>query len=176
MIGGDIARHQTDVRLGADARVDLDGLYLPSSRQRQDNVVTVDPVASRGTSTQHFKGVIDDHARGSFSGHVIVQGGTVGNDAKQTNRSLLLSPTAEADSRPWLEILADDVRCTHGATVGRLDDDALFYLRSRGISLTESRAMLVAAFVGEILDTIEPASLRTRLASTCARRLAAPQR
>jgi Fe-S cluster assembly protein SufD len=176
MTGADIARHETAVRLGADARVDLDGLYVPSRRQRHDNVVTVDHAASRATSTQHFRGAIDDHARGSFSGHVIVRGGTVGNDAQQTSRSLLLSPTAEADTRPWLEILADDVRCTHGATVGRLDEDALFYLRSRGISLADSRAMLVAGFVAEIIDTIEPASLRTRLATACARPMAEGQR
>jgi Fe-S cluster assembly protein SufD len=176
-IGADIARHQTDVRLtGADARVDLDGLYLPTRHQRHDNVVVVDHAASRGTSTQCFKGVIDGHARGSFSGHVIVRADTVGNDAQQTNRNLVLSGTAEADSRPWLEIFADDVRCTHGATVGRLDDDALFYLRSRGIPLTQSRGLLVSGFIAEIVDTIAPASVRAWVAAEIARLLlGAPQ-
>ena len=134
---------------------------LPAAgRQRHDTAVCVDHAASRGTSTQEFKGVIDDHARGSFSGHIIVRPDTVANDAHQTNRNLVLQPTAQADTRPWLEIFADDVRCTHGATVGRLDDDALFYLRSRGIPLDESRTMLIDAFVREITDAIEPASLR----------------
>jgi Fe-S cluster assembly protein SufD len=166
--GADIARHELTVRLaGNDARAHLDGLYLPTGNQRHDNVVTVDHQGSRGASTQCFKGVIGDHARGSFTGRVIVRAETSGNDASQTNRNLVLSASAEADTRPWLEIFADDVRCTHGATVGRLDDDALFYLRSRGISVAVGRRMLVDAFIREILDTIEPSALRRRLADTC---------
>ena len=90
---------------------------------------------------------------------------TIANDAQQMNRNLVLKPTAQADARPWLEIFADDVRCTHGATVGRLDDNALFYLRSRGIPLDESRTMLIDAFVREITDSIEPASLRNHIAA-----------
>ena len=161
MFGGDIARHAIDVTLREpDAHVTLTGLYRPTGRQRHDLAVSVDHAASRGTSTQRFKGVVDDHARGSFSGRVIVRADTVGNDARQSNPNLVLQPTAQADSRPWLEIFADEVRCTHGATVGRLDDDALFYLRSRGIPLDESRAMLIDAFVREITELIEPASLR----------------
>ncbi len=169
--GGDIARQQIDVRLpGSDARTDLDGLYLPARQQRHDTVVRVDHAASRGTTTQRFKGVVDDHARGSFSGHVIVRPGTTGNDAQQANHNLLLSPTAEADTRPWLEIFADEVRCTHGATVGRLDGDALFYLRSRGIPLSQSRDLLVSGFTAEILDTISLPTAREWLAHGVARR------
>ena len=166
MLGAEIARHAIDVTLsGPDARVDLDGLYRPAGHQRHDMSVCVDHAASQGTSTQHFRGVIDDHATGSFTGRIIVRPGTVVNDARQTNRNLVLSPTARADSRPWLEIFADDVRCAHGATVGRLDDDALFYLRSRGISGDESRRMLIDAFVHEIAGTIEPTSLREHVAT-----------
>ncbi|MGZ4709318.1 MAG: Fe-S cluster assembly protein SufD [Acidimicrobiales bacterium] len=166
MLGADIARHATDVTLHEPgAHVALTGLYRPAGHQRHDTAVRVDHAASRGSSTQEFKGVIDDHARGSFSGHIIVRPDTVANGAHQTNRNLVLQPTAQADSRPWLEIFADDVRCTHGATVGRLDDDALFYLRSRGISLDESRTMLIDAFVREVTDAIEPASLRDHIAS-----------
>jgi len=166
MLGADIARHTLDVTLhGPDARVALTGLYRPAGHQRHDTAVRVDHAASRGTSTQKFKGVIDDHARGSFSGHIIVRPDTVANDAHQTNRNLVLQPTAQADSRPWLEIFADEVRCTHGATVGRLDDAALFYLRSRGIPLEESRTMLIDAFVREITDAIEPVSLRDHIAA-----------
>jgi Fe-S cluster assembly protein SufD len=164
MLGADIARAAIDVHLdGADARADLAGLYVLAGHQHHDTVVTVDHAAARGTSTQLFKGVMDDHARGSFSGHVVVRGDTVGTDADQSNHNLLLSPTAQADTRPWLEIFADEVRCVHGATVGRLDDDALFYLRSRGVPLAAARAMLIEAFGREVLDTIEPTSLRDHL-------------
>jgi Fe-S cluster assembly protein SufD len=112
--------------------------------------------------------VVDDHGRGSFSGEIIVRPGTVATDAHQSNRNLILSPNAEADTRPWLQILADDVRCTHGASVGRLDDDALFYLRSRGIPLDAARAMLIGAFVRDITDAIPYESLRTHVAALIA--------
>jgi len=171
MTGGDIARLAIDALLhGDEAHLTLDGLYLPSGRQRHNHTVTVDHLASRCTSVQRFKGIIDDHARGSFGGHVIVRPGTVATDASQSNHSLLLRPTAEADTRPWLEIYADEVRCTHGATIGRLDDDALFYLRSRGVPLVEARAMLVAAFADDVTAGIAPASLQERVvAATRAR-------
>jgi Fe-S cluster assembly protein SufD len=166
MIGADIARNALEVRLrGPGARAELDGVYLPTGRQRHDNVVTADHAADHGTSVQRFTGVVDGHARGSFSGRVLVRPGTVGTDARQSNPNLLLTRTAEADTRPWLEILADDVRCTHGATVGRLDEDALFYLRSRGIPETEGRTMLVDAFVRDITDAIPHPSLRDHVAS-----------
>jgi Fe-S cluster assembly protein SufD len=166
MIGAEIARHAINVTLsGPGAQVDLDGLYRPAGDQRHDLSVCVDHAASGGVSTQQFKGVIDDQARGAFSGRIIVRPGTVATDARQTNRNLVLQPTAKADTRPWLEIFADDVRCAHGATVGRLDDDALFYLRSRGIPGPESRRILIDAFVAEIAGAIEPASLREHVAS-----------
>jgi Fe-S cluster assembly protein SufD len=170
LLGGRIARSAIDVDLaGADARVDLDGLYLPRGRQHHDSALRVDHTASRTTSTQQFRGIVDDHARGSFSGHVIVRPGTERVDAAQSNRNLVLRPTAQVDTRPWLEIFTDDVRCTHGATVGRLDDDALFYLRSRGIPIATARTMLVAAFAAEIVDAIAPSSLRVRLADAVER-------
>lgn len=162
--GCDIARNAIDVHLGGDgARVELQGLYRPTGHQRHDNVITVDHAASRCTSTQRFKGIVDDHGRGSFSGHVIVRPGAVGTDARQSNPNLVLTPTAQADTRPWLEIFADEVRCSHGASVGRLDDDAFFYLRSRGIPAAQARAMLVAAFAAEVIDGVTPLSLRDLL-------------
>ena len=174
MLGGVIARHALDLVLaGEHARAELDGLYLLSGRQRHDNVVTVDHAASRCTTDQHFRGVMADQARGSFSGHVIVRAGTVRTDANQSNRNLLLDRSAQADTRPWLEIFADDVRCNHGATVGRLDDDALFYLRSRGIPLDDARTILIGAFVNEITDVIEPVSLRDHLSGVIALRMGA---
>ncbi len=159
--GGDVARTALDVILGGDhAEAHLDGLYLPFDRQHHDNVITVEHAASHGKSHQRFRGIINNQARGSFTGHVIVDAGTVGNDAEQANHSLLLTSRAESDSRPWLEILADDVQCNHGATIGRLDDAALFYLRSRGLSLEVARGMLIEAFAASITDAIDVASLR----------------
>ena len=164
MTGAAVARFAADVTLGGtEARLALDGLYLPRGRQRHDHVISVDHAASRCRSTQRFKGIVDDHAYGSFVGRIIVRPGTVANDASQSNHSLLLRPTAQADTRPWLEIFADEVRCIHGATVGRLDDEALFYLRSRGVSLPEARAMLVAAFADEVTSGMTPATLRDRV-------------
>lgn len=100
-----------------------------------------------------------------FSGHVIVRHGTVASDAHQRSDSLLLSPDAQADSRPWLEIFADDVRCTHGSATGRVDEDALFYLRSRGIPLARAREILVEAFALAITEQIHPESLRDKIDS-----------
>lgn len=165
VLGADIARHAIDVTLHEpDAHVALTGLYRTAGHQSHDTVVRIDHAASRGTSTQDFRGVVDDRARGSFSGRIIVRPDTVANDAQQMNRNLVLQPTAQADTRPWLEIFAADVRCTHGATVGRLDDDALFYLCSRGIPLGESRAMLINAFIDGVTDAIAPAALRDHIA------------
>ncbi|MEP6623399.1 MAG: SufD family Fe-S cluster assembly protein, partial [Acidimicrobiia bacterium] len=128
-----------------------------------DNVITVEHAASACTSRQQFKGVIDDHARGSFSGRIIVQPGTTATDAAQTSRSLLLKPTAEADTRPWLEIFADDVKCTHGAAVGRLDSEALFYLRTRGIPEHDARTLLIRAFIAGMTEAVGPMTLRSHL-------------
>lgn len=164
--GGHIVRNAVDVAiLGDGATSDLGGLYLPTGNQRHDNVITVEHAASHAKSFQQFRGIVDDHGRGSFSGHVIVRHGTVGTDADQSNPNLVLSPTAQADTRPWLEIFADDVKCAHGATVGRLDEEAAFYMRSRGIPAAQARTMLVAAFAVDVLDRISVNSLRDRVAA-----------
>ena len=168
-VGGDIARNAIDVHLDApDARTELTGVNVTNGHQRHDTVVTVEHTASRCASNQRFAGVVDDHGRGSFSGEIVVHPGTVATDAHQTNRNLVLDPHAEADTRPWLRILADDVRCTHGATVGRLDDEALFYLRSRGIGVAEARTMLIDAFVTEVTETITNDSVRAHVAAVVA--------
>jgi len=160
-LGGDIARNAVDVHLdAADAQTELIGINVTGGHQRHDTVVTVDHAASMCASNQRFTGVVDDHGRGSFSGEIIVRHGTSGSDAHQASRNLVLDRNAEADARPWLRILADDVRCTHGATVGRLDDDALHYLRSRGIPFAAARAMLIDAFVGDVTDSIEHEQVR----------------
>jgi len=168
-IGADIARNAIDVHLDEpDAHTELIGVNMTTGHQRHDTVVTVDHAASRCVSTQRFAGVVDDHGRGSFSGEIIVRPFTVATDAHQSNRNLVLDPNAEADTRPWLRILADDVRCTHGATVGRLDDDALFYLRSRGIALAAARTMLIDAFIRDITDAIAHESVRAHVAALVA--------
>ncbi len=168
-VGGDIARNAIDVRLdGPQAETELTGLTMTARHQRHDTVVTVDHTASRCVSSQRFVGVVGDHGRGSFSGEIIVRPGAHGTDAHQSSRNLVLDPQAEADARPWLRIFADDVRCTHGATVGRLDDDALFYMRSRGISRAAARGMLVDAFIHEITDAIARPSIRAHVAAVAA--------
>ncbi len=164
MLGADIARSAVTLDFdgeGAEAR--LDGLYLTTGTQDHDHATTVRHARSHCLSNQLFKGVVGDHAHGSFSGVIVVQPGTVRTEAHQTSRSLVLDKQAQADSRPWLEILADDVVCTHGATIGQLDEDALFYLRSRGIPTDRARAMLVAAFVGEVVEAVPTESVRTYL-------------
>lgn len=163
------ARNAIDVVLRGDGAVaELEGLDVPVGDQEHDTAITVEHAASQGTSRQHFKGVVDGRARTSFGGHVIVATGTAGNDAAQRTRSLLLRPTAQADVRPWLEIFADDVRCSHGATVGRIDEEALFFLRSRGIPREEARHMLVGAFAAELLDSLHLPSLRSFVDATVA--------
>ena len=160
-VGGDVARNAIAARLAApDARIELAGLNVTRLRQRHDTVVTVDHVAPRCTSRQRFRGVVDDHGKGSFSGEVIVRPGADRSDADQSNRNLVLSTDAETDTRPWLRIFVDDVSCTHGATVGRLDDDALFYLRSRGVPMAAARAMLIEAFLDDITGDIASPTLR----------------
>lgn len=170
-VGSDIARNAIDVHLDAPgARTELSGVNVTRGHQRHDTVVTVEHTASRCASNQRFAGVVDDHGRGSFSGEIVVHPGTVATDAHQTNRNLVLDPHAEADTRPWLRILADDVRCTHGATVGRLDDEALFYLRSRGIAVAQARTMLIDAFVTEVTEAITNAAVRAHVATVVALR------
>jgi Fe-S cluster assembly protein SufD len=161
LTGISVARNAVDVVLRGDrAAVELRGLDLPVGDDRHDTAVTVEHAASHGQSRQLFKAAVDDHARASFSGRVIVAPGTAGTDADQTSRGLLLAPTAQADTRPWLEIFSDDVRCTHGSSVGRLDRDGLFYLRARGVPEAQARSMLVGGFIAEMTDAIELPSLR----------------
>lgn len=171
-LGGKIARAALDVTIDGDhAETLLDGAYLPIGTQRHDNMLTLDHAASYGNSNQNYKGAIGGKARGSFSGHVIVRENTVNNNADQSNGNLLLASSAQADTRPWLEIFADEVACSHGATVGRLDDEALFYLRSRAIPLYDARTMLITAFIHEITDKLTPLALQQHLVDSIDSRL-----
>ena len=163
-LGSHIARHEVRVYLeGEGADVSLGGLYMPRSDQHHDNPVLVVHSAPRCTSRQLYKGVVDEHGHGVFNGHIVVRPGASGTDARQTNKNLLLSDDAEVDTRPRLEILTDDVKCAHGAAVGRLDEDALFYLRSRGVPEQSARGILTYAFAREMVDLVPLKPLRARL-------------
>ena len=171
-LGASVARHEVRVRLvgeGADAT--LAGLYLPSGSQHHDNPVMVEHVAPGCTSRQIYNGVLDEQGHGVFNGRIIVQPSANGTDATQSNRNLVLSDRAEIDTRPRLEILTDDVTCAHGATVGQLDEDAIYYLRTRGIPETAARAMLTTAFANEMVQRIENVALRSWLENLVSQRL-----
>jgi Fe-S cluster assembly protein SufD len=171
-IGGAVARHEVHVRqVGADATTELDGLYVPSGDQQHDHPILIEHLAPGGVSRQAYRGVIDGRAHGVFNGRIIVHPGAAGIDADQSNRNLLLSEQAEADTRPRLEIYADDVKCTHGASVGRLDEESLFYLRSRGIGVDEARRVLTYAFVEEIVDRLGEGPLHDRIEGLVSARL-----
>lgn len=163
-LGAALARLETDVRLlGEGASADLDGLYVVDEQRSADLVTHVDHAVPRAKSRQLVKGVLDGESRGAFTGRVHVAHGAAGTDARQANHNMLLSPRAVVDTRPQLEIYADDVKCSHGATVGRLDESALFYLRSRGIGLPQAKDLLLHAFAGEVLARLPDAGARAAL-------------
>jgi len=141
----------------------MNGLYIASGTQHIDHHMWVEHARPHGTSREVFKGILDDHARAVFSGRIYVHRGAQQTDAKQSNRNLLLSDHALVNSNPQLEIFADDVKCTHGSTVGQIDNDAIFYLRSRGIGAAAAKSILVYAFAADILTGIKLEAVRTRL-------------
>jgi Fe-S cluster assembly protein SufD len=171
-LGSKIARNEVRVRLeGEGAEVSIDGLYLPRGDQHHDNPILIEHAAPRCTSRQLYKGIVDERGHGVFNGRIIVWPDAPGTDASQTNKNLLLSDHAEIDTRPRLEIFTDDVKCTHGAAVGALDEEALFYLRSRGVPHEAARALLTYAFAREMLDLIESESLRAHVETLVASQL-----
>jgi Fe-S cluster assembly protein SufD len=152
-----------DVLGGQGGEATLDGLYLADGTQHVDHQTRIEHVAPHCASREVYKGVLDGAAHGVFNGKVYVHPEAQKTDGKQTNNNLLLSERAHADTKPQLEIFADDVKCTHGATVGRLDDVALFYLKSRGISAETARTLLTYAFAADVLQRIDDASVRAGL-------------
>jgi Fe-S cluster assembly protein SufD len=171
-LGAALARSDAGVVLaGEGAECRLDGLYVASGSQLADHHTRIDHAAPRGRSRELFKGILDDRARGVFHGTVIVREGAIGTDARQTNRNLLLSRDAEADSQPQLEISADDVKCSHGSTIGQLEEDALFYLRARGIGVVEAKRLLMRAFAAEVTDGIRQEPLRHEIEEIVLQRL-----
>ncbi len=163
-LGGAIVRNDLFAHLGGEgADCVLNGLYLADGQQLVDNHMKVDHAAPHCESHELYKGVLDGRARTVFNGLIHVHPGAQKTDAKQSNRNLLLSEDAIANSNPQLEIYADDVKCTHGSTVGQLDEDAVFYLRSRGIGLEAARSLLTYAFASELVERIPVEPVRRDL-------------
>jgi Fe-S cluster assembly protein SufD len=170
--GGRLARQEIDVRLdGEGAECMLSGLAVQAGRQHVDTHTVVDHRQPRAVSRQLFKGVLDGEARGVFSGRVVVRHGANGTDAHQTNKNLLLADGVEVDSKPQLEIFADDVKCSHGAADGQLADEAIFYLKSRGLDEPAARTLLTRGFAREVLDRIRLEPIRDWCERLLARRL-----
>ncbi len=161
--GGGLVRNDVNLRLATGAEGILNGLYLANDKQHVDNHTLIDHAEPHAASRELYKGILDGHAGAVFNGKVIVRKDAQKTDAKQTNRNLLLSEEAVINTKPELQIYADDVRCTHGATIGQLEKNALFYLRSRGIGELEARQLLIQAFAQEIVDQVIPSDLREDL-------------
>jgi len=163
-LGGRLIRNDVVAVLGGEgAHCALDGCYLADGTRLVDNHTTIDHATPHCTSHELYKGILDGKARAVFNGCIIVRQDAQKTDAKQTNRALLLSDQAQVNSNPQLEIFADDVKCTHGAAIGQLDEEALFYLRARGLTATDARDLLIRAYAGEILERIPIQPLKTDL-------------
>jgi Fe-S cluster assembly protein SufD len=171
-LGGDLVRNDINAVLdGEGIECTLNGLYVAGGRQHTDTHTAIDHAKPHCNSHELYKGILDGRSTGVFNGKIFVRQDAQKTDAKQTNQNLLLSDDATINTKPQLEIFADDVRCTHGATVGQLDRDALFYLRSRGLSAEDAQALLTYAFASDILGRIRVEPLRTELESLLFTRL-----
>ncbi|MGH6897356.1 MAG: Fe-S cluster assembly protein SufD [Geminicoccaceae bacterium] len=152
-LGGALVRNEIRaVMQGGGSAATLNGLYFTRDHQHVDNHILVDHAAPGSTSDQFYKGILDDHSQGVFAGKIVVRRDAQKTNAYQSNNNLLLSSDAEIDTKPELEIFADDVKCSHGATAGELDERELFYLRSRGLDVATARSVLTFAFAGEVLE------------------------
>lgn len=170
--GGQLARNDINVALDAEgARCLLNGLFMASGRQHVDYHTRIDHAKALGTSEEIYRGILDGRARGVFNGRVKVHPDAQKTDAHQSNNNLLLSRDAEIDTKPELEIYADDVKCSHGATVGQLDEQTLFYMRSRGIGEAQARGLLTYGFAREILERVDLTPLRDKLTAELLQRM-----
>ena len=159
--GGRIVRNDIVARLsGEGAECTLDGLYVSDGETLVDTHTTIDHAQAHCPSHEVYKGILAGSAQAVFNGKIIVRPGAQKTDAKQTNKALLLSDGARINTKPQLEIFADDVKCTHGAAIGQLDEDALFYLRARGIAGLDARNLLIHAFAGEVIDEVTIPAVR----------------
>jgi Fe-S cluster assembly protein SufD len=171
-MGGDVSRVDLFVDLvGPGAHAALDGLTLGRERQHGTHQVRLRHLVPDCTSEQRFRSVVADRSHAVFTGRIVVAQDAQKTDAIQSSRALLLSDTAVATNNPQLEIYADDVKCTHGSTVGELDAEALFYMRTRGLSREAAEALLTIAFAAEVLEAIPVESIRTRLETELGHRL-----
>ncbi len=171
-LGGQIVRSEANAAFHAEgAETTLNGMYLAQGTMVVDNHTAIDHAMPRCNSHEVYKGILNDRARGVFNGKIFVKQDAQKTDAKQTNQTLLLSKEATINTKPQLEIFADDVRCTHGATVGQIDANALFYLRSRGISTEEATNLLIYAFAGDIVERIKIPALKTSVRNELFKRL-----
>jgi Fe-S cluster assembly protein SufD len=165
--GGALVRNEVRAALdGEGCECTLNGLYMAGGRQHLDNHTVIDHAKPRCASHELYKGILDGKAHGVFNGKIFVRQDAQKTDAKQTNKTLLLSDEAVINTKPQLEIFADDVKCTHGATVGQLQDDAIFYLRSRGIGREQARSLLTFAFANDIISRVKVEAIRTSLEET----------
>jgi Fe-S cluster assembly protein SufD len=170
--GGSLVRNDVVAVLdGEGIDCTLNGLYVGRGAQLIDNHTTIDHAQPHCGSHEVYKGILGDRSRAVFNGKIVVRPDAQKTDAKQTNKALLLSDDAQINTKPELEIFANDVKCTHGAAIGQLDDDAIFYLRSRGLGYDEARALLIHAFAEDILNRIKIAPLREHLEAALAARL-----
>jgi Fe-S cluster assembly protein SufD len=161
LLGGGLVRNNVHpVLAGEGAECLINGLFVGNGKQHLDNFMHVEHASPHCASRQFYNGILDGHAHGVFHGRIVVHKDAQKTDAKQTNRNLLLSDDAQIDTKPQLEIYADDVKCTHGATIGQIEENALFYLRSRGIDEVSARRFLLMAFAGECLDRMKPGAAR----------------
>jgi len=162
-LGGALVRNDVNVALSEGTEATINGLYIVNGTQHIDNHTSIDHVKPHGTSHELYKGILDDQARAVFNGRIIVRQDAQKTDSKQTNKNLVLSDDAVIDTKPELQIWADDVRCTHGATIGQLDAESLFYLQSRGIGKQQARSLLTYAFAQDIVDRIKVPALKDSL-------------
>ena len=159
--GGLLTRNGLNVLVeGENCYTEMNGAYLGTEKQHIDNHTLIDQMYSNCTSSETYKGVMDDKSVGVFNGKVIVRQDAQNIEAYQSNGNVLLSDSSTVNSKPELEIYADDVRCSHGSTIGQIDEDALFYLRSRGISKENAKKLMVSAFIGDVLDKINNEAVR----------------
>lgn len=163
-LGGRIARNNLRAHLnGTGIEAVLNGLYLPRAGQLIDHHMVVNHAQPHCDSHEYFNGILDDDSRAVFHGRIHVHKGADKTDAKQTNKNLLLSDSATIDTKPQLEIYADDVKCTHGATIGQMNAEQIFYLRARGLDEESARRMIMHAFAGEIVERIQCEAAREEL-------------
>jgi Fe-S cluster assembly protein SufD len=173
--GGRIARNDISATLaGEGAECTLNGLYVADGETLVDTHTTIDHAQPHCPSHEVYKGILTGKARGVFNGKIIVRPDAQKTDAKQTNKALLLSGDASINTKPQLEIFADDVKCTHGATIGQLDDTQMFYLRARGIHKTDARNMLIHAFASDVLNGIKHDAIRQQLEAALVAKLHLP--